>query len=67
MDHLKLCSPTPEAGQLRNENTLRQTGQLRGLPGGWQCVTVSPNPQAPTLMGTIVQEGRRGLKFGRLI
>jgi hypothetical protein len=55
--HPHLCPPTPEAAQWTDENSLRQTGQPRVLPQGWQCVAVSANPhegeiaQVPILMG----------------
>jgi hypothetical protein len=39
--HPQLYLATPEAGQWLGENSLRQTGQLRGLPWGWRHVALS--------------------------
>jgi hypothetical protein len=62
--HTQLCAPTHEADKWPDENSLRQTGQLRGLPRGRQSVAPSANPykvetaQAPNFMGGPVQGSR---------
>jgi hypothetical protein len=62
--HPQLCPLTPEAGQWSDENLVRPLGLLCGLPGGWQSVVLSPNPQegevthAPILMRGPIQDSR---------
>jgi hypothetical protein len=59
--HPQLRPPTPGAGQWPDENSFRQTGQLRGLPQGRQSVALSLNPhegkitQASILVGRPIQ------------
>jgi hypothetical protein len=59
--HTKLCPPAPEAGHWPDENSLQQTGQLCRLPGGQQCLALSPNShkgeiyQVPNLTGGPIQ------------
>jgi hypothetical protein len=59
--HSQLCPPTSETGMWQDEDSLQQTGQLCGLPQGWQCVALSAHPhewevtQASIPMGGPIQ------------
>jgi hypothetical protein len=59
--HPQLCSPSPESCQSPDENSLRQTSQLRGLPRRRLSMAVSPNhhegeiAKPPILMGNPVK------------